>query len=125
MLENVPYLTKQVNDTMIAEDGTIITLETKHEEVVTEEITENAETQVWNEETGLYETVITPITKQVPVLDKHYISKPCSPGFILPKYDWTADDWVEGGSAPTPKTPIPTTEERLAAVEMVLMDLLV
>lgn len=96
-----PYLTKEVNDTVTNEDGTVTMIETTHTEIVAETVTENVETQEWNEELQDYETVVTPVISEVPVTNPHYIETPCLEGFYHPKWDFTNQVWVEGGQAPT------------------------
>lgn len=44
-----------------------------------------------------------------------YVETPCPDGFYLPK--WDGAKWVEGGTAPPPTPPEPTTEERVSALE--------
>lgn len=46
-----------------------------------------------------------------PFDDGSYISTPVQPGFYLPR--WNGTEWVEGGVAPEPTIPEPTTDELL------------
>jgi glycine/D-amino acid oxidase-like deaminating enzyme len=46
----------------------------------------------------------------------------CPDGFYRPR--WDGEKWVEGGAPPTPEPPIPTQEERLAALEAAMLEVL-
>ena len=50
------------------------------------------------------------------------IETPCPDGFYLPKWDGTR--WVEGGTAPVPTPTEPTTEERIEALELALLEVI-
>lgn len=100
LLEDTPFLTTEVADIAVDEEGNFITLDTTHKEIETEEVIENVVEKVFNEETGEYDDVVTPTPKQVPVRDKHYIETPCPDGFYHPKWDWDNLDWIEGGQVP-------------------------
>ena len=54
--------------------------------------------------------------------DPTYIFTPCPPGFYWPR--WDGEKWVEGGTAPEPAPPEPTLEERTAALEAAMLDLI-
>jgi hypothetical protein len=56
--------------------------------------------------------------------DPAYIETPVPPeaGFVLPR--WNGATWVEGGTPPDPVTPEPTLEERTAALEAAMLDLI-
>lgn len=118
LIETIPYLTKEVPDTTIDENGILVTHETTHTEIITEPIIENIISNVWNEETQCYDEVIDPVEKQVPVLDKHYISEPCPEGFYHPKWNFESLQWEEGMTADQIEelkniAKVPTTEEKL------------
>ena len=55
-------------------------------------------------------------------LTEFTIETPCPDGFYLPK--WDDSTWVEGGTAPAPTMPEPTTDERLASVEAAITALM-
>lgn len=50
------------------------------------------------------------------------IETPCPSGFYRPK--WDGAQWIEGGTAPEAAEPAPTLEERVAATEAALLEII-
>ena len=56
------------------------------------------------------------------ILDNQYVEQEPPQGLYLPR--WTGTEWVEGGQAPEPTIEPPSESERIDAIELVLMDLM-
>ena len=65
---------------------------------------------------------------EIEVNDPHYISTPCPNGFYKPKWDFANEVWVEGATQEYIDSlrgnPQPSDQERLEALELAMMEVI-